>query len=176
MARRGSCGSGIPFHVSASSIGKPTLSGRALRPSSGLHRPVTPSRFGSRHSPCGRSAGAHHRHQSANRCPSRREGVPPCAPWGCPPLGWITIKRGTPRRFPVGGACHAFWDPDAHALVAFLDEPFEVLAQQQADSLDEARMPDGRRPTSQWPRLEAGYSDDLGTADAGAALPPDHCH
>ena len=34
----------------------------------------------------------------------------------------------------------------------------------------------GGRPTSQWPRLEAGYSDDLGTADAGAAPPPDHCH
>ena len=31
-------------------------------------------------------------------------------------------------------------------------------------------------PTSQWPRLEAGYSDDLGAADAGAAPPPDHCH
>jgi hypothetical protein len=34
----------------------------------------------------------------------------------------------------------------------------------------------GGPPTSQWPRLEAGYSDDLGTADAGAAPPPNHCH
>ena len=34
----------------------------------------------------------------------------------------------------------------------------------------------GGRPTSQWPRLEAGYSDDLGAAHAGAAPPPDHCH
>ena len=34
----------------------------------------------------------------------------------------------------------------------------------------------GGRPTSQWPRLDAGYSDDLGAADAGAALPPHHCH
>jgi predicted dithiol-disulfide oxidoreductase (DUF899 family) len=34
----------------------------------------------------------------------------------------------------------------------------------------------GGRPTSQWPRLEAGYSDDLGAADAGAAPPPNHCH
>ncbi len=34
----------------------------------------------------------------------------------------------------------------------------------------------GGRPTSQWPRLEAGYSDDLGVADEGAAAPPDHCH
>jgi predicted dithiol-disulfide oxidoreductase (DUF899 family) len=34
----------------------------------------------------------------------------------------------------------------------------------------------GGRPTSQWPRLEAGYSDDLGSTDAGAAPPPDHCH
>ena len=72
---------------------------------------------------------AHHRHQSANRCPSRREGVPPCAPWGCPPLGWITIKRGTPRRFPVGGACHAFWGPGRPTLRCLpVDEPFEVLA------------------------------------------------
>jgi predicted dithiol-disulfide oxidoreductase (DUF899 family) len=34
----------------------------------------------------------------------------------------------------------------------------------------------GGRPTSQWPRLEAGHSDELGGADAGAAPPPDHCH
>jgi len=34
----------------------------------------------------------------------------------------------------------------------------------------------GGRPTSQWPRLEAGYSEDLGVADEGAAPPPDHCH
>ena len=29
----------------------------------------------------------------------------------------------------------------------------------------------GGRPTSQWPRLEAGYSDDLGAADAGGCAP-----
>jgi Bacterial protein of unknown function (DUF899) len=29
----------------------------------------------------------------------------------------------------------------------------------------------GGRPTSQWPRLKAGYSDDLGAAGAGAAPP-----
>ena len=34
----------------------------------------------------------------------------------------------------------------------------------------------GGRPTSQWQRLEAGYSDDLGSTDAGAAPPQDHCH
>jgi len=34
----------------------------------------------------------------------------------------------------------------------------------------------GGRPTSQWTRLEAGYSDDLGVVDAGSAQPPDHCH
>src|SRR3954449_9363608 len=34
----------------------------------------------------------------------------------------------------------------------------------------------GGRPTSQWPRLEAGYSDNLGSAGAGAAPPPHHCH
>ena len=34
----------------------------------------------------------------------------------------------------------------------------------------------GGRPTSQWPRLKAGYSDDLGLADASATPPPEHCH
>jgi predicted dithiol-disulfide oxidoreductase (DUF899 family) len=34
----------------------------------------------------------------------------------------------------------------------------------------------GGRPTSQWPRLEAGYSDDLGAAGADALAPPGHCH
>jgi predicted dithiol-disulfide oxidoreductase (DUF899 family) len=34
----------------------------------------------------------------------------------------------------------------------------------------------GGRPTSQWPRLEAGYSDDLGGADMGTAPLTDHCH
>ena len=34
----------------------------------------------------------------------------------------------------------------------------------------------GGRPTSQWPRLEAGRSDDLESADTSAARPPDHCH
>ena len=34
----------------------------------------------------------------------------------------------------------------------------------------------GGRPTAQWPRLDAGYSDDLGATVAGAGAPPDHCH
>ena len=34
----------------------------------------------------------------------------------------------------------------------------------------------GGRPTSQWPRLEAGLSDDLGVVGPAATIPPDHCH
>ena len=34
----------------------------------------------------------------------------------------------------------------------------------------------GGRPTPQWPRLDAGYSDDLGIADPGGPPPPSHCH
>jgi predicted dithiol-disulfide oxidoreductase (DUF899 family) len=34
----------------------------------------------------------------------------------------------------------------------------------------------GGRPTSQWPRLEAGYPDDLGAKGGDAAPPPDHRH
>ncbi len=34
----------------------------------------------------------------------------------------------------------------------------------------------GGRPTSQWPRLQAGYSDELGATDTSAAPPPEHCH
>jgi predicted dithiol-disulfide oxidoreductase (DUF899 family) len=34
----------------------------------------------------------------------------------------------------------------------------------------------GGRPTAQWPRLDAAYSDDLGATDAGAAPPSDQCH
>jgi predicted dithiol-disulfide oxidoreductase (DUF899 family) len=34
----------------------------------------------------------------------------------------------------------------------------------------------GGRPTSQWPRLEAGRSDDLGATVTDAAPRPEHCH
>ena len=34
----------------------------------------------------------------------------------------------------------------------------------------------GGRPTSQWPRLEAGCSDDLATTGADPPSPPEHCH
>jgi len=38
------------------------------------------------------------------------------------------------------------------------------------------REEQGGRPTSQWPRLDAGYSDGLGATGADAAAPPGHCH
>lgn len=34
----------------------------------------------------------------------------------------------------------------------------------------------GGRPTSQWSRLDAGHTDDLGTAGADEATPPPACH
>jgi hypothetical protein len=34
----------------------------------------------------------------------------------------------------------------------------------------------GGRPTSQWPRVDAGYSDDLGATSAVTAPPPEHGH
>ncbi|WP_116998786.1 DUF899 family protein [Desertimonas flava] len=34
----------------------------------------------------------------------------------------------------------------------------------------------GGRPTSQWPRLDAGHSDDLGSAGFDSGSPPGHCH
>jgi predicted dithiol-disulfide oxidoreductase (DUF899 family) len=34
----------------------------------------------------------------------------------------------------------------------------------------------GGRPTAQWPRLDAGCSDDLGVTAADAGPPPGHCH
>ena len=34
----------------------------------------------------------------------------------------------------------------------------------------------GGRPTAQWPRLDAGLSDDLGARVANAGHPPEHCH
>jgi predicted dithiol-disulfide oxidoreductase (DUF899 family) len=34
----------------------------------------------------------------------------------------------------------------------------------------------GGRPIAQWPRLDAGRSDDLGTSGTGTAAEPHHCH
>lgn len=38
-----------------------------------------------------------------------------------------------------------------------------------------AEMPGGH-PIAQWPRLDAGHSDDLGSAGTGTAPGPDQCH
>lgn len=41
---------------------------------------------------------------------------------------------------------------------------------------ESAHMRTNGRPTAQWPRIHAGHSDDLGTAETGTAPMPRNCH